>query len=111
VLPIPRLDFLHNLSLLVLIVLSLCQALYQEVYSNYLAWLLIGYGLSLIIGGLGLLKHSRLPKLTLKPAFIINTVALFNFAFRVNSRYHPSEIRKQYYVAPQDVLSEQLHLQ
>jgi hypothetical protein len=109
VLPFPRLDFLHSLSLLVLIVLSLCQALYQEVYPNYLAWLFIGYGVALLIGGLGLLKLKKLPQLTLSPPFI-DTVAWFNFAFRRNAPYDPSMKRQQNYV-PACVRSEQLHLQ
>jgi hypothetical protein len=89
VLPIPRLDFLHSLSILVLIVLSLCQTLYQEVYPNYLAWLLIGYGVALLLGVFGLLKLRRLPMLTLKPPFI-DTAALFKFAYRINIKYDPS---------------------
>jgi hypothetical protein len=110
VLPIPRLDFLHSLSLLVLIVLSLCQTLYEEVYQNYLAWLLIGSGVALLIGCLGRLKLKKLPKLTLSPPFI-DTVAWFNFAFRRNATYNPSLIRKDLYAVPDSVRSEQLHLQ
>jgi hypothetical protein len=89
VLPIPTPDFLPSLSLVVLIVLSLCQTLYQEVYSNYLSCLLIGYGVALLIGGLGGLKLKKLPQLTIKPPFI-DAEALFKFAFRRNAQYTPS---------------------
>jgi hypothetical protein len=109
VLAIPELNFLRNLSILGLIVLSLCQTLYEQVYPNYLAWLLIGYGVALLLVVFGWLKYRQLPKLTLQPAFI-NKVALFNFAFRINSKYHPSEIRQGDYAVPEDVRSE-LHLQ
>jgi hypothetical protein len=110
VLPIPTLDFLHSLSLVVLIVLSLCQTLYKEFYSNYLAWLLIGYGAALLIVGLGRLKLKKLPQLTLKPPYI-DAEALFKFAFRRNAKWRRSMIRQRNYAAPESVRSEQLHLQ
>jgi hypothetical protein len=96
VLAIPTFDFLHSLSLLALIVLALCQTLYEQVFPNALAWLLIGLFAILLLAGLGFLKHRKLPKLTLKPP-AINVGRLFNFAFRPNVAYNPAQIRPNVY--------------
>jgi hypothetical protein len=96
VLAIPTYDFLHSLCLLALIVLALCQTLYEQVFPNALAWLLIGLFTILVIAGFGLLKYRRLPKLTLKPP-VIDVDALFRFAFRPNVLYDPAQIRRKAY--------------
>jgi hypothetical protein len=110
VLSIPGLDFLHSLSLVVLIMLSLCQTLYQEVYPSYIAWLLIGYGVALLLGVFGLLKLRRLPKISLKPT-ILDSVALFNFAFRRNTTYNPTLIRRANVEDDENVRSDQVLLE
>jgi hypothetical protein len=96
VLAIPTYDFLHSLCLLSLILLALCQTLYEQVFPNALVWLLIGLFAVLVIAGLGFLKYRKLPKLTLKPP-VIDKEALFRFAFRPNAKFDPSKIRRNAY--------------
>jgi hypothetical protein len=90
-LPIPTIDFIHSGSLLMLLLVSLCQTLHYEVYDNYLAWLLISYLGVAVAGGLMYLRYRRLPNLILKPPQI-DDVEMFNFAFRFNRRFNPSKI-------------------
>jgi hypothetical protein len=92
-LAIPTLDFIHSSSLLMLLLVSLCQTLQSEVYDNYLAWLLISYLGVAVAGGLLYLRYRRLPNMILKP-HKINMVEMFKFAFKFNRRFKPSKIYK-----------------
>jgi hypothetical protein len=92
-LAIPTLDFIHSASLLILLFISLCQALHSEVYANYLACLLLSY-LGVASGvGLAYLRYRRLPNMILKPPQI-DSVEMFKFAFKFNRRFNPSKIYK-----------------
>jgi hypothetical protein len=86
VLSIPLLSSLSNVTLLLFLIMNICEFLHFEVYSNTIMWICLGGGLSLTLLGLALLKMRKLPKLLI-PSRKIDTEALFRFAFRRNQTF------------------------
>mmetsp|Transcript_14204 Transcript_14204/g.26799 ORF Transcript_14204/g.26799 Transcript_14204/m.26799 type:complete len:229 (-) Transcript_14204:8-694(-) len=91
VLAIPRLNYIHNKILMILIVLSLCHTLYITVYPSFWLWLPLAWSLMILISCLGVMRYKKLPN-TFRNRNSVNTEKLFTFAFRFKERYDASKI-------------------
>jgi predicted small integral membrane protein len=81
-----NLNLWHNTLLGAVLIISTTSVLNDFAYTQFWLWLPLALALLLVLGGLGILKARKLPKMTIQPPKV-NITVLLNFAFRFNQTY------------------------